>query len=109
MRRTAAATGSARAARTRPTVPQATSVSESPATPSAARRKANAGGRGPWLGVEGDLPAVTIDDDAPSDVEAEARALADILGGEERLEDAAGERRIDAVAGVGDVDDDGVA
>src|ERR687897_2623134 len=39
-------------------------------------------------GVYPDLAAVPRDD-APHDVEARARALADTLGGEERLEDAA--------------------
>src|SRR5919199_3425655 len=41
-----------------------------------------------WLGDDADIPTVAADDDAVAHVQAEARALTDVLGGEERLEDA---------------------
>ena len=39
-------------------------------------------------GVDADVAVVLLDDDAPGDVQAKPGALADGLGGEERLEDA---------------------
>ena len=47
----------------------------------------------PGLGVEGQRAVVAVDDDAPRGVEPEAGALADVLGGEERVEDALADRR----------------
>ena len=60
-------------------------------------------------GVDGELATVSLDDDAPRDVEAEAGALADILGREEGLERAGCDLRRHARAAVPDLDDDGVA
>ena len=59
--------------------------------------------------VDLDRPAVPLDDDPAGDVEPEAGALADVLGGEERLEDPAGHVLGDAGSGVADLDDHAVA
>src|SRR6478735_2972358 len=53
-----------------------------------------------------DVPRVTFDDDAPRDVQAEAGALADVLGREERLERVGLDLGGHAGPGVGDLDDD---
>ena len=45
-------------------------------------------------------------DDPVADREAQARPLADRLGGEERVEDPVAHRGVDAAAGVGDLDPD---
>src|SRR3954447_7121299 len=59
-------------------------------------------------GVDADVAVVLLDDDAPGDVQAQPGALADVLGGEERLEDARAHVLGDARTAVGDLDD-GVA
>ena len=48
---------------------------------------------------------MAVDDDPPRGRQAEAGALADVLGREERVEDALGQLLGDARAVVGDVDD----
>ena len=63
-------------------------------------------GRG---GVDVDQAAVALDHDPAGDVEAEAGALADVLGREERLERARDDLRRHARSGVGDLDHDPVA
>ena len=60
-------------------------------------------------GVDGDRATVAVDDDATCNVEAEAGALADALGGVEGLERALRHLRRHARAGVADLDDDAVA
>src|SRR5919106_4007330 len=89
-----------------------------PANPGATDRLAvrGAGDRQqhPEAGVAGrggdpQVAAVALDHDAPADVEAEAGALADRLGGVEGLEDVGQDRLGDARAGVGDLDDQAVA
>ena len=52
-----------------------------------------------------DGAAVLVDDDVVRDGQALARALADFLGREERIEDALLDVRRHAGAGVGDLDD----
>ena len=66
-----------------------------------------------WHGLAGpriddDGAAMAFDDDAPCDVQAEAGALADVLGGEEGLEGARGHLRWHPEASVADLDDDSV-
>ena len=60
-------------------------------------------------GVDGDRAPVALDHDAPGDVEAEAGALAHVLGGVEGLEGAARHLRRHSRAAVADLDDDAVA
>src|SRR4029453_11439943 len=50
------------------------------------------------------VAAVALHHDPPADVEAQAGALADRLGGVERLEDVGGDRLGDASATVADLD-----
>ena len=59
------------------------------------------------LRLDADVAAVVLRDDALDDVEAEAGAEPDRLGGEERLEDARLDVLGNAVAIVDDPDDDG--
>src|SRR3954468_24964234 len=54
--------------------------------------------------VEGDRAAVALLDDAAAGVQAEAGAAADLLGGEERLEDPVLVGRGDARPVIADVD-----
>ena len=56
------------------------------------------------VGADGDLAAVAPDDDPPGDVEAEAGALAHVLGREERLEDVRPDVGRDARPGVRHLD-----
>ena len=56
-------------------------------------------------GLDLDRASVLLDD-AVADRKAEAGPLADGLGGEERVEDPLADRRLDAAAGVGDLDPD---
>ena len=72
-----------------------------------------AGSRDPEAGVAGhrldrQVAVVLVDDDPPRDVQAQAGALADRLGGEERLEDPSTIVVGDARAGVADLDLDAV-
>src|ERR1044071_7779398 len=62
---------------------------------------------GPELGVALDRAAVALDE-LMHDREAEPRALADILGGEERVPDARQDVGRDALPVVADLDGDGV-
>ena len=57
-----------------------------------------------WL-VEADGPSVALDDDPVRHREALTRALADLLGREERIEDPVGDLGGDSRAAVGDLDD----
>src|SRR5207342_1210316 len=57
---------------------------------------------------ETDLAVVAADHDLPGDVEAEAGSLADILGGEERLEHTGADLVGHAGAGVADLHHDAV-
>src|SRR5690349_19145529 len=57
-------------------------------------------------GLDLDVAAVALDDDAVRDVQAEPRALAHRLGREERLEDPLEVLLRDAGAGVADLDQD---
>ena len=65
----------------------------------------------PAPGAAGHLDgaAVLVDDHVVGDGQALARALADFLGGEERLEDALLNVRRHAGAGVADLDDGEIA
>src|SRR6185312_12970152 len=66
--------------------------------------------RGPPVDLAGDADmAARLADEAIDHAEAEARALARRLGGEEGLEDLVHVRRQDAVAGVADGDEYEVA
>ena len=56
------------------------------------------------LGLHLDVAVVPVHDDPPADVQAEAGALADALGGEERLEDPVPDLGRDAGPGVADLD-----
>src|SRR5437870_10822715 len=58
--------------------------------------------------LDANVAVVTAYDDAVADVESEAGAPADVLGGEERLEDARPQLGRDARAGVANLDDDAV-
>ena len=59
----------------------------------------------PGVGLDLDRAAVLLDDPV-ADREAQPGPLADRLGGEERVEDPLADRRVDAAAGVGDLDPD---
>ena len=59
--------------------------------------------------VERQRAVVALDDDAPRGGEAEAGAVPDVLGREERVEDPRGELVGNAGAVVGDLDDRAVA
>src|SRR6185312_13271047 len=59
-------------------------------------------------GLDLDGPVVLLDDPV-ADREPQPGPLAQRLGGEERVEDPIADRRIDAAAGVGDLDPDPLA
>src|SRR5688500_17020001 len=69
------------------------------------QRQADVEHRAPRLRVDGEAAAVALRDDAVRGVEPESRALADPLGGEERLEDALADVGRDARAVVTDLDE----
>ena len=62
----------------------------------------------PGRGLDVDRAAVLLDDPV-ADREAQPGPFADRLGGEERVEDPLADRRVDAAAGVGDLDPDAAA
>src|SRR3712207_5199136 len=64
------------------------------------------GRSGALLALEADAAAVLLDDDRPRDGEPLPAAAADLLGREERIEDAAVDGGRDADAGVADRDAD---
>ena len=56
------------------------------------------------LGLDAEIAVVTADHDPVADVQAQSRALPDLLGREERIEDAALEFGRDSRSGVTDLD-----
>src|SRR5262249_61837196 len=62
-----------------------------------------------WRRGDAEVAAVALHDDPPADVQSEAGAPADGLGGEERLEDSAAARFGECRAGVVDLDQHAVA